>query len=133
MADKEIKITFPEERLEALAFFLAEKGETVEKMMKAHLEKTYEKSVPEPVKKFIDSRQNAAEEEAGQTARPQRQAREQRQTREQGRRSARQSARQEASGQQETSEREEVQEAAETTAESPDLQSEEAPAMNMGM
>ena len=39
MAEKEIKITFAGEKLEALSFFLAEQGgKTVEELLKSHLE-----------------------------------------------------------------------------------------------
>lgn len=44
MAEKEIKITFAGEKLEALSFFLAEQGgKTVEELLKSHLDKSYEK------------------------------------------------------------------------------------------
>lgn len=122
MADKEIKITFPEQRLEALTFFLAEKGETVEDVLKAHMDKTYDKNVPEPVKKFIESRNGVTEESTGQE-----QTRPQRQARESGRRNSRQSARQTAQepAEQTASESEETQAATE--------EQEESPAMSMGM
>ena len=43
MAEKEIKITFAGEKLEALSFFLAEQGgKTVEELLKSHLDKSYE-------------------------------------------------------------------------------------------
>ena len=42
MAEKEIKITFAGEKLEALSFFLAEQGgKTVEELLKSHLDKSY--------------------------------------------------------------------------------------------
>ena len=41
MAEKEIKITFAGEKLEALSFFLAEQGgKTVEELLKSHLDKS---------------------------------------------------------------------------------------------
>ena len=49
MAEKEIKIGFPETKMEALEFFLRENDTTVEKVLKEHLDKTYEKSVPQPL------------------------------------------------------------------------------------
>ena len=52
MAEKEIKITFAGEKLEALSFFLAEQGgKTVEELLKSHLDKSYEKNVPAQVRK----------------------------------------------------------------------------------
>ena len=51
MAEKEIKITFAGEKLEALSFFLAEQGgKTVEELLKSHLDKSYEKNVPAQVR-----------------------------------------------------------------------------------
>lgn len=64
MADQEIKITFPEEKMEALVFFLGEQNEKVEDVLKAHLDKTYEKSVPAQVRKFVESRVTGREEAA---------------------------------------------------------------------
>lgn len=93
MADKEIKITFPEEKMEALAFFLGEQNEKVESVLTAHLDKTYEKCVPQQVRKFVDSRIAAAQEGNAQEIRGQRQ------TREPGRRAGRQGARQNAADQ----------------------------------
>lgn len=56
MADREIKITFPEKKMEALVFFLGEQNEKIEEVLTAHLDKTYEKYVPQQVRKFVDSR-----------------------------------------------------------------------------
>lgn len=47
MAEREIKIGFPEAKMEALEFFLKENDTTVEKVLREHLDKTYEKSVPQ--------------------------------------------------------------------------------------
>ena len=55
MAEKEVKITFAGEKLEALSFFLAEQGgKTVEELLKSHLDKSYEKNVPAQVRKFVE-------------------------------------------------------------------------------
>ena len=43
MADREIKITFPEKKMEALVFFLGEQNEKIEEVLTTHLDKTYEK------------------------------------------------------------------------------------------
>ena len=54
MAEKEIKITFAGEKLEALSFFLAEQGgKTVEELLKSHLDKSYEKNVPAQDRKSV--------------------------------------------------------------------------------
>jgi len=92
MADKEIKITFPEKKMEALVFFLGEQNEKIEEVLTTHLDKTYEKYAPQQVRKFVDSQIAAAQEEApGRAPRAQRQAGEPRET---GRRNARQGTRQ---------------------------------------
>ena len=67
MAEKEIKITFAGEKLEALSFFLAEQGgKNVEERLKSHLDKSYEKNVPAQVRKFVESRMEPPQETANQ-------------------------------------------------------------------
>lgn len=122
MADKEIKITFPEEKMEALVFFLGEQNEKVEDVLKAHLDKTYEKSVPAQVRKFVESRIPAAEEESVQGQRGQRPAREP------GRRSGRQSVRQTAQERTEP-----VQTAQEDVQTGPEEETASENTMSMGM
>ena len=107
MADKEIKITFPEEKMEALVFFLGEQNE---------------KSVPAQVRKFVESRIPAAEEESVQGQRGQRPAREP------GRRSVRQSMRQTAQEQTEP-----VQTAQEDVQTGPEEETASENTMSMGM
>ena len=84
MAEKEIKIGFSEVKMEALEFFLQENNTTVEKVLKEHLDKTYEKSVPQQVRKFVESKLEPQQETVQEGAEPQRQGRDQ------GRRTARQ-------------------------------------------
>lgn len=62
MADKEIKITFSEAKLEALTFFMGQKGRTVEMALVDCINKTYEKYVPTPVQLFMD--RNSADGQA---------------------------------------------------------------------
>lgn len=122
MAEKEIKITLDEKKLEALNFFLGEKNENVESVLRAQLDKTYDKYVPEPVKKFIENRRGGQDENTTQEPeRPQRQARES------GRRTNRQSTRQTATEPVETQASE--SETAQTTSE----EQAEEPVMSMGM
>ena len=87
MAEKEIKIGFSEAKMEALEFFLRENDSTVEKALREHLDKLYEKSVPQQVRKFVESKlapqQESVQEEGAEP---------QRQTRGQGRRATRQNA-----------------------------------------
>ncbi len=97
MADKEIKITFPEKKMEALVFFLGEQNEKIEDVLRAHLDKTYEKYVPQQVRKFVESQKAVTQEEA-----PVRTPRARRQMGEPGepvRRNARQGTRQNATRQ----------------------------------
>ena len=99
MAEKEIKITFAGEKLEALSFFLAEQGgKTVEELLKSHLDKSYEKNVPAQVRKFVESKMTASAEDAGQS-----EDSSQRQTRGQGRRGTRQNTARESVQEQEDS------------------------------
>ena len=56
MAEKEIKVLFPEEKMEALNYFMKQKELEVEKMLTEHLEKIYEKMVPAPVREFTESK-----------------------------------------------------------------------------
>lgn len=129
MADKEIKITFAEEKMEALVFFLGEQNEKVENILKAHLDKTYEKYVPQQVRKFVESRMSAADERNTQEAGGQRQAREQ------GRRNGRQGARQNAAvhGENRTAGNSEMQEQTAAQEENTVPEQEETQGMAMGM
>lgn len=85
MAEREIKIGFPEAKMEALEFFLKENNTTVEAILREHLDKTYEKSVPQQVRKFVESKMTPQTEEPAQN-----EAGNARQGRGQGRRSTRQ-------------------------------------------
>lgn len=92
MADAEIKITFPEQKMEALVFFLGEQNEKIENVLKEHLDKTYEKSVPAQVRKFVENRMSLAGADNAQETGEQEATQEQ--TREPVRRGRRQNARQ---------------------------------------
>jgi len=97
MAEREIKITFPEVKMEALEFFLGENNTTAETVLKEHLDKTYEKIVPQQVRKFVESKITSQQESVQEEAEPQRQ------TRGQGRRSTRQNSARETVPEQENS------------------------------
>ena len=86
MAEKEIKIGFSEVKMETLECFLRENNTTVEDVLKEHLDKTYEKNVPQQVRKFVESKITPQQETAREGAEPQRQGRGQ------GRRTSRQNA-----------------------------------------
>lgn len=124
MADKEIKITFPEEKMEALVFFLGEQNEKVENVLTAHLDKTYEKCVPQQVRKFVDSRIATAQEGNTQESRGQ--------ARGSGRRTGRQGAGQTTAVQEESitsADRESL----EQTEDAVESMAEETGGMNLGM
>ncbi len=59
--EKAVKISFLEVKLEALEYFLGEENKTVEDVLTTHLEKTYEKCVPVPVRKFVENKIHTAE------------------------------------------------------------------------
>ena len=61
MAEREIKIGFPEAKMEALEFFLKENDTTVEKVLREHLDKTYEKR-----ETVLEQENNGAEQAAEQ-------------------------------------------------------------------
>ncbi|MDE7416292.1 MAG: hypothetical protein K2N44_08330 [Lachnospiraceae bacterium] len=130
MADKEIKITFPEKKMEALVFFLGEQNEKIKDVLTAHLDKTYEKYVPQQVRKFVESQMAVSQEEAPvRTPRAQRQTGEPRET---GRRNARQGTRQNASRQEAHRADSEIAAQENEAAESMEAQ-EETQGMSMGM
>lgn len=123
MAEKEIKIGFSEVKMEALEFFLQENNTTVEAVLKEHLDKTYEKSVPQQVRKFVESKI------APQTEEPvQNEGGSQRQGRGQGRRGVRQNAVRESVQEQENGD---VQHTDEQEVQEPEQ--EQAGGMAMGM
>lgn len=66
MAEKEIKISFPEAKMEALEFFLSENNTTVEDALKEQLDKIYDKNVPQQVKKFVERKVTPRQEQAAQ-------------------------------------------------------------------
>ncbi len=105
MAEKEIKIGFSEAKMEALEFFLQENNTTVEKVLKEHLDKTYEKSVPQQVRKFVESKLTPEQETVQEGAEAQRQ------TRGQGRRNNRQNTARDTVQEQEDSGMQPVEEA----------------------
>lgn len=66
MAEKEIKISFPEAKMEALEFFLGENNTTVADALKEQLDKIYEKNVPQQVKKFVEREVTPRQEQTAQ-------------------------------------------------------------------
>lgn len=75
MAEKDIIVKIPEEKMEVLEYFMQKKGGDIDGELKEYLDKIYEKVVPAPVRDFIGSKLQEAEEPVqgestqGQTAR----------------------------------------------------------------
>jgi hypothetical protein len=65
MNDTELTVQFPDEKLDALRYFLDKKQSTVEDELRDHLDKTYEKVVPPQVREFVENhnQQEAAQQE----------------------------------------------------------------------
>lgn len=56
MEKQEIKIGFDSERLNALDFYLRKENSSVQKRMDEALRQLYEKTVPEPVREYLDAK-----------------------------------------------------------------------------
>ena len=54
MSKIEVTLTFDDEKLEALEFYLRKENATVQKRMDEALRKLYEEMVPEVVREFVD-------------------------------------------------------------------------------
>ena len=54
MEQTELKVQFPDGKLDALRYFLEKKDSTVEDELRDHLDKTYEKVVPPQVREFVE-------------------------------------------------------------------------------
>jgi len=55
MEKHEITLSFDRERMDALTFYLKEENATVQGKMDEALRQLYEKSVPEPVREYLDA------------------------------------------------------------------------------
>ena len=56
MEKTDITLSFDSEKMNALTFYLAKENSTVQKKMDEVLRQLYEKTVPEPVREYLDSR-----------------------------------------------------------------------------
>ena len=56
MEKVEIKLTFDNERMDALAFYLAKEDTDVQRKMDEALRQLYEQAVPEPVREYLDAK-----------------------------------------------------------------------------
>ncbi|NCB42245.1 MAG: hypothetical protein EOM59_06455 [Clostridia bacterium] len=52
--DLQVALAFDEEKLEAINYFMAEKGVTIEGAMQDHLNEIYEKYVPSAMRKYLN-------------------------------------------------------------------------------
>jgi hypothetical protein len=59
MSEAELKVEFPDEKLDALRYFTEKNGGTVEDKLKEYLDKTYEKVVPQQVRDYVENRSQA--------------------------------------------------------------------------
>lgn len=59
-----MEVLFPEEKMEALEQFLDEKGSSLALEIASFVEKLYEKTVPLPVKKFLEAKEKRTEKPA---------------------------------------------------------------------
>lgn len=49
-----LSVTFPQEKLDALEFYMAEKNITVTDELQAHMQSVYEKNIPAATRKYLD-------------------------------------------------------------------------------
>ncbi|OCN00898.1 hypothetical protein A7X67_00115 [Clostridium sp. W14A] len=56
MPETELKISFPDAKLDALRYFTEKEGVTIEDELRSHLEKVYQKNVPLQVRNYIENR-----------------------------------------------------------------------------
>lgn len=64
----QITVALEEEKLEAIRYFMGEKGATIEGAMQEHMNEIYEKYVPSPMRKYL-SRNDAPEQSNTQKTR----------------------------------------------------------------
>ena len=56
MDQKEVKLSFDSEKMEALVFYLKKENTTVQKKMEEALRLLYEQTVPEPLREYLDAK-----------------------------------------------------------------------------
>ena len=70
MSKIEVTLTFDDEKLEALEFYLRKENATVQKRMDEALRKLYEEMVPEVVREFVDRKAAAAARDRSRRSAP---------------------------------------------------------------
>ena len=68
MSKIEVTLTFDDEKLDALEFYLRKENGTVQKRMEEALRKLYEEMVPEEVREFVDRKAAAARDRSRRSA-----------------------------------------------------------------
>ena len=63
MEQEVLQVSFPAEKLEALRFYIQDKGLTVEGELQSYLGQMYEKHIPAPTRRYLD--RNDTPEEQG--------------------------------------------------------------------
>ncbi len=56
MAETELKVQFPNTKLDALRYFAEKEGTTVEDELQSYLDKFYQKNVPQQVRDYVEHR-----------------------------------------------------------------------------
>lgn len=59
-----LKVSFPNEKLEALKFYMSEKELTVEGELQKYVDNIYQKYVPTPTRRYLDRNDNGEELQA---------------------------------------------------------------------
>ena len=59
-----LKVSFPNEKLEALKFYMSEKELTVEGELQKYVDSIYQKYVPAPTRRYLDRNDNGEELQA---------------------------------------------------------------------
>ena len=70
MSKIEVTLTFDDEKLEALEFYLRKENATVQKRMDEALRRLYEEMVPEVVREFVDRKAAAAARDRSRRSAP---------------------------------------------------------------
>ena len=65
-----LKVSFPNEKLEALSFYMGEKELTVEGELQKYVDNIYQKYVPAPARRYLDRNDNEEERQAETTNKP---------------------------------------------------------------
>lgn len=65
-----VSISFEKEKLDAMTVFLSEENSTVQKKLEEDLQRLYEETVPEEVRKFVEARSSTRPRRSAAKPRP---------------------------------------------------------------